>query len=290
VNSISTALRALGLLILLVLTYGLRPHCFAGVEPELGYQGGAPRATISPRVPFEVGETFVYSVTWKIFDAGIATMRLVEKARFQNEETYKVTATAHSTGILSRVFRVLDVFESHFQVKEFCSRRITKNIQEGNRRRETVLVFDPKSRQAKLEERDPSHPEVPAKHSESSIPFCVQDVISALYLIRTKVLKVGEPVNFPVNDGGRTYDVVVEVQAAEEIHTPAGTFQTIRVEPRVFDGLFRKKGRMFVWLTHDAEKMPVQLKARMNIGTITASLTRVSKPPLIQPSNPIPRN
>lgn len=272
------------------MTYGLRPHRLVGVEPAPGFQGSTPRATVSPHVPFEVGETFVYSVTWKIFDAGIATMRLVEKARFQNEETYKVTATARSTGILSRVFQVLDVFESHFQTKELCSRRITKNIQEGSRRRETVLAFDPKARLAKLEEKDLSHPELPAKRSESSIPLCVQDVISALYLIRTKTLKVGEQVNFPINDGGRTYNVVVEVQATEEIRTPAGPFQTIRLEPRVFEGLFRKKGRMFVWLTNDLEKMPVQLKARMNIGTITASLTRVSKSPVLQPASKIPRN
>jgi hypothetical protein len=280
----------LGLLVLLAIAYGLRPHFLAGVEPEPGYQGGVPKAATSPHVPFEVGETFFYSVTWKIFDAGIATLRLAEKARFQNEETYKVTATARSTGILSRVFQVLDIFESHFQVKELCSRRIAKSIQEGSRRRETVLVFDSKARQAKLEEKDLSHPELPAKHSESSIPVCVQDVISALYLIRTKTLKVGEQVNFPINDGGKTYDVSVEVQATEEIRTPAGTFQTLRLEPRVFEGLFRKKGRMFVWLTQDAEKMPVQLKARINIGTITASLTRVSKPPVLQPSSVVPRN
>lgn len=289
-NPISVVLRTLGLLVVLVMTYGLCLHFLVGVEPELAYQGGVPRTTVPAHVPFEVGETFVYSVTWKVFDAGIATMRLAEKARFQNEEIYKVTATARSTGILSRVFQVLDVFESHFQVKELCSRRLTKSIQEGSRRRETVLIFDPKGCQAKLEERDLNHPDLPGKRSESSIPFCVQDVISALYLIRTKTLKVGEQVNFPINDGGRTYDVSVEVQATEEIRTPAGTFQTLRLEPRVFEGLFRKKGRMFVWLTHDAEKMPVQLKARINIGTITASLTRVSKPPVLQPSSAVPRN
>jgi Protein of unknown function (DUF3108) len=290
VNPINAILRVLGLLVVLLMAYGLRPHFLAGIEPELAHQGSAPKATILPHVPFEVGETFVYSVSWKIFDAGIATMRLAEKTGFQNEEVYRVTATARSVGILSRAFQVLDVFESHFQVKELCSRRITKNIQEGSRRRETVLVFDPKTRQARLEEKDLNQPDLPVKRSESSIPFCVEDVISALYVIRTKTLKVGEQVNFPVNDGGKTYDVSVEVQATEEIRTPAGTFQTLRLEPRVFEGLFRKKGRMFIWLTDDAEKMPVQVKARINIGTITASLTRVSKTPVLQPSSLVPRN
>ena len=45
----------------------------------------------------------------------------------------------------------------------------------------------------------------------------VQDVISALYVIRTKTLRVGELVQFPINDGGRTYEVTVEIQAQEEV-------------------------------------------------------------------------
>ncbi len=287
---IAIVLRIAGLLLVLWTAYSLKPGCLVGVEPELVPEIATPGPAISPHQPFDVGETFVYSVSWKIFDAGVATIRLVEKTRFQNEEVYKVTATAHSTGILSRVFQVLDVFESYFLVKDLCSRRLTKSIQEGSRRRETTLTFDPNSHQRRYEENDPSHPDAPIKQSEGPIPLCIQDVISALYVIRTKVLKVGEQVSFPMNDGGKTYEVLVDVQATEEVRTPAGNFQTVRLEPRVFEGLFRKKGRMFVWLTTDASKMPVQLKARMNIGTITAWLTRVSRRPVLQPSTAVPRN
>ena len=101
-----------------------------------------------------------------------------------------------------------------------------------------------------------------------------------VYAIRTKNLRVGELVRFPINDGGRTYDVTVEIQAQEEVRTPAGTFQAFRLEPKVFDGLFKSKGRLFVWLTADAARVPVQLKAKINIGTITAALTQVDRIPV----------
>ena len=87
-------------------------------------------------------------------------------------------------------------------------------------------------------------------------------------------------VQFPINDGGRTYDVTVEIQAQEEVRTPAGTFQAFRLEPKVFDGLFKSKGRLFVWVTTDAARMPVQLKAKINIGTITAALTQADRVPV----------
>jgi len=234
-------------------------------------------APTSPLVPFEVGETFTYKVSWKIFDAGVATLTLADRLRYQDEEVYRITATARSTGIVSTLYKVFDVFESYLQATDLCSRKITKSIREGRRHRETVVNFDLKARQAQTEDRDMDRPELPAKRFESPIPLCVQDVISAIYFLRTKNLKVGERLNFPINDGGKTYDVDVEIQATETIKTPAGMFQTVRLEPKVFDGLFNKKGRMFVWITTDSDRMPVQLKAKVNIGTITAALTRVNK-------------
>ncbi len=234
-------------------------------------------------LPFKVGEKFTYNVSWKIFDAGIATMTLAENTNFQNEEVYRVNATVLSTGIVATLFKVVDVFESFFQTRELCSRRITKNILEGPRHRSTTVSYDPKARQARMEDRDLNRPDVPPKRTESAIPACVQDVISALYVIRTKTLRIGEMVRFPINDGGRTYDVNIEIQAQEEIRTPAGVFQTLRLEPRVFDGLFKSKGRLFVWLTNDNARVPVQLKAKINIGTITAALSQVDGPTEIRP-------
>ena len=237
--------------------------------------------------PFEVGERFTYNVSWKVFDAGIATMTLAEKMSFQNEETYRINATVYSTGIVSALFKVVDVFESFFQARDLCSRRITKRIQEGRRHRETVVTFDAKARRAKMEDRDLNLPDLPPKRTESPVPSCVQDVISALYVIRTKTLRVGELVQFPINDGGRTYDVTVEIQAQEEVRTPAGTFQAFRLEPKVFDGLFKSKGRLFVWVTTDSARMPIQLKAKINIGTITASLTQADRIPAPSHRTPV---
>jgi hypothetical protein len=233
-------------------------------------------AAVSSGLPFEVGEKFSYLVSWKVFDAGIATMTLADRSIFQGQEAYKVLVTVQSAGIVSTLFRVDDLFESFFQSRELCSRQFTKNIQEGPRHRRTILQFDLKPLQVRMEDRDLNRPELPPKRTSSPIPGCVQDVLSALYVVRTKNLKLGDSLHFMINDGGRTYNVEVEVQAQEEVRTPLGVFQTFRLEPKVFDGLFKTKGRLFVWLTNDAARMPVQLKAKVNIGTITVALTQVN--------------
>lgn len=244
----------------------------------------AQRSGSATGVPFVVGEKFTYNVSWKVFDAGIATMTVAEKTLFQNEEIYRISATVRSTGIVATLFKVEDVFESFFHSRDFCSRRIVKNIQEGTRHRSTAVSFDSRARQARMEDKDLNRPDLPVKRTESPIPACVQDVISSLYVIRTRNLRVGDLVQFPINDGGRTYEVNVEIQAQEEVRTPAGTFQSLRLEPRVFDGLFKSKGRLFVWLTNDEARLPVQLKAKINIGTITAALIQVEGPTVLRPA------
>ena len=80
--------------------------------------------------------------------------------------------------------------------------------------------------------------------------------------------------------------LIVDVQAEEVVSTELGKFQTIRVEPDVFDGhLFKGKGRMFIWFTKDARRLPVQrspelvegLRAQIIVGTITAVLAAIER-------------
>lgn len=250
-------------------------------------KGAPPRAPLPPTkaavplpsAPFQLGETFTYNISWKIFDAGIATMTLDDRFRYQDDEVYKITATVKSSGLIATLFPVQDFFESYLEVKENCSRKIVKQVNEGWRHREITVAFDPHIRKALMQDKNLSKPQEPVKQSETSIPPCVQDVLSSLYVVRAMPMKVGDHFRLAINDGGRTYDVEVEVQAEEMLKTPAGSFNTFRVEPQVFDGLFKKKGRMFIWFSKDAAKVPVQIRARILIGTITATLAKIEKGP-----------
>ena len=69
----------------------------------------------------------------------------------------------------------------------------------------------------------------------------------------------------------------VEAQEREQIQTKAGAFKTIRYEAYVFnDVLYRRPAHLYVWLTDDARKLPVQIRVKMQftIGTITLQLEK----------------
>jgi hypothetical protein len=188
---------------------------------------------------------------------------------------WKASATANSTGYVSNIYRVEDRYESSFRAPGICSNGLHKTIREAERQRDVQLEFDPRRRLGRLEESDPSSSNA-SRAEQFAVPECVQDILSAVYYARTLPLTVGKAFDFPLNDGGKTIQIHVDVQAEEEIATEAGKFQTIRVEPDVFDGhLFKGKGRIWIWFTKDPRHLPVQLRAQIDVGTITATLAEL---------------
>ncbi|MGB7621166.1 MAG: DUF3108 domain-containing protein [Terriglobia bacterium] len=234
-----------------------------------GAPGADPRAAKAPAASEVENQALTYNVYWRTANAGVATIRV---EREPNADHLRISGDAHSSRFVSTLYRVEDQFESMVSLKNFCSLRIMKRINEGRWHRETVVDFPPGQKTAQLQDRSLVFPSSPTRKAQMATPGCVQDVLSALFYMQTQTFTLGKSVQFPVNDGGKTYDVTVEIQQRETIKTDAGTFQTIRVEPKVFGGLFRQTGRMYVWYTDEPSHRLVQLKARISVGTITASL------------------
>lgn len=230
-------------------------------------------AALSAQPPFAAGESADFQISWNVFGAGTAHMTLAEVPGAP-KPAWRATVEAQSTGIVTRLYKVEDVYRSTFLAGTYCSEQLEKTIHEGNRHRDLRIDFDVPRRLASIRETDTTRNRV-MRQQESPIPACAFDVLSGLYYVRSLQLEVGKPFQIPINDGSHTVLVDVEVQAKEEIKTPAGVFHTIRIEPQVFGGtLFKKSGRMQIWLTDDDKHRLVQLRARLFFGNITATATK----------------
>lgn len=226
-------------------------------------------------IPFAPGETLTYDVAWSVFPAGQVTVTL-KPGEDRSSDAYETVTTARSQGFVAVLFNVENEFHSVFDPKTLCSRGIHKKIHEGRRRKDTRIVFDAERRLAVLDEVDLNKPNSPPKHAENDIPPCVADVVTAFYRVRKQPLRVGEKIHLPINDGAKTYDVSVEVQTREPIQTPVGTRNAFRVEPKVFGGLYSRQGKMLIWFSDDAQRLPLLIKASVSVGTITGTLRSVT--------------
>jgi len=219
---------------------------------------------------FPVGQTYVYGAEWRVFNAGTATLRM-EKAGQEN----RIVATADAAGTISLLYHVQDRLESFFDPASFCSHNTSRHIEEGFRRVESSITFDYQHGKALLDHKNIKKKE--SKHEEHDIPGCVTDMLSSIYYVASLPLLPGKTYSFPINDGGATLTVLVHVEGREQVKTQAGTFKTIRVQPETASGALRDKGKIWVWYSDDAARIPVQMRARMAWGTLTFSLLRVDK-------------
>lgn len=217
-------------------------------------------------------ETLDYAIEWRLITAGKA--RLSWSAS-PEQQGWQANLHLESTGLVSRMYKVSNDYISHLTA-DLCAESSQMNAHEGSRHRETKITFDRETKKATYLERDLNKNSVVAAH-ETDIPACVHDMAGGLYYLRTLHLEPGRAVEVPVSDGKKSVSARVEAQQREEIKTPAGTHKTIRYEIFLFNNvLYRRPGRLYVWLTDDRRRLPVQIRVRLqfHIGTITLQLEK----------------
>ncbi|MBT9333198.1 DUF3108 domain-containing protein [Acidipila sp. 4G-K13] len=221
-----------------------------------------PRAGYS----FPARQTLTYQVDWRVFPAGTVVMHLEGQG---NEE--HVTSTADTLGAINLIFRVVDRFQSSFDRQTGCSSGFSKQLQEGRRQVNSDLKFD--YQQHKMIQNERNVVRGTSRHQEASIPSCVIDLLSAIFYPSSQALTVGQNFQVPVADGMRTIPVTMKMEGREQVHTPLGTYQTIRVQPTADAGVVKNRGNIWIWYTDDDRHIPVQMRARLFWGTITFQLT-----------------
>jgi len=242
----------------------------SAAQPEAKIGTASHIQPLRPGFQFPYGQTLHYEGEWHFLTAGVATLR-IEQSGTQDH----VAGTADATGVVALLYRVQDRFNSYFDAKSLCSYKLTKHTEEGSHSRETTITYDYRREKAILEER--SLKDNGRKKTENDIPGCVTDVVSGILYVASLPLQVGATYTFPLNDGGKTVTAQAHVEGKEQIKTPAGTFQTIRVGPEGDSGILKNKGRIWIWYTDDDRHLPIQMRSRLFWGTLTIYLTSITK-------------
>jgi hypothetical protein len=214
--------------------------------------------------------TLQYEVEWRLIRAGTAKLTWSPAGK-----GYQGDLHIESSGLVSKLYRVKDDYRVELN-EMLCATSVVINAQEGKRHRETKISYDSAAGKASYLEQDLLKKNVVLR-KEIEVPACVHDYIGALNKLRGLKLETGQSVQIPMSDGKKFANVKVEAQEREQIKTPAGTYRAMRYEVFMFNEvLIRRKARMFVWLTEDERRLPVQLRVRLQflVGTITLQLEK----------------
>jgi hypothetical protein len=216
--------------------------------------------------PPDLGK-LTYDIEWRLIHAGDAVLDL-----HNSEGRMKLD----SAGLVSALFKVDDTYTVRYE-PSFCASESQMDSKEGKRHRQTSVTYDRSQNRATWVERDVLDNNKVLRRAQVDIPQCVHDVLGGLLTLRGSTLEPGQSTLAPMSDGRRAAQVKVDAQEREEVTTPAGTFKTIRYEANLMNGvIYQRKGRVFVWVSDDARRIPVQIRLRLAfpIGTVTLQLQK----------------
>jgi hypothetical protein len=100
-----------------------------------------------------------------------------------------------------------------------------------------------------------------------------------LYHVRTMDLEVGKTYELNRYFRPDRNPVIVRVLRRERVKVPAGTFDTIVIQPIIKSrGIFSEGGQAHIYLSDDDRRIMVQMRVRLKIGSISLQLTSHQPP------------
>ncbi len=209
------------------------------------------------------GERATYSVRLAGRNVGAGSLEVL------GEENVNGHSTLHAAleikgGLLFA--HVDDRFDSWMDADDLFSRRFVQTQRELGHSRYREYDFSPEQRTYHQVDND--------ERGELTTDQPLDDV-SFLFYARTLPLRVGDVDTIPrYFKSGR--DVILRVLRRERVTVPAGTFETIVVQPTITNagGLFGQGGRAEVYFSDDEARTLVMMKSHVPVlGSLSLYLT-----------------
>jgi hypothetical protein len=222
---------------------------------------------------FPYPEKLSYRVEWRLITAGSVTVDLAKQA----SDKWETDLHLESAGWVSRLFKVADNYKA-FSDAKFCGSSTYMDAEEGKRHNITRLTFDTAQHKVDYDERDLVKNSTDKKQMD--VPPCTFEITGALASLRSMELPPGKWATLPITNGKRMAEGKIEAQAKETLEIGGKSYSTVRYEAFLFDDvLYKRRGRLLIWMTDDADRLPVQFRLLMGfpIGSITVQLDKQQK-------------
>ena len=216
-------------------------------------------------VPFKVGETLSYDVSWSaVLVAGNATARVVES----KGDAYAVVVEGRPVQMLARLYNLYYRMESLLDSRTLLSQRGSLYSEEGSDKTTGTTRFDRPARRGFYERQADTNSKI-----DFPIPAGTQDGLAAFYAIRAHAFKAGEHFSIPVADSGSMYTVQVDVAQPESIRAPVGEFSAWKLTVGITDAQGQPVWKnIAVWVSNDTRRLPVKMQAELPVGSFVLIL------------------
>jgi len=215
-------------------------------------------------MPF-AGERMLFSVGWEFINAGTADMRIENTAN-----GYRITTSSKSYPIFDLFHKVRDTITSEGVCRNRNMQSTLFDIVQNEGR------YHSKKQVRFLWEKGTITHTQNGKTDSYNVPAGHLNAIDVFFAVRKMNLSPGTTVHVPLFDSRKQYMLEVSVLKTQRLMAPWGkSVECLVIEPKLkTKGIFSSKGKVKVWLTNDAQHIPLKMVAKIKFGHIVARLRR----------------
>ena len=221
---------------------------------------------------FRSGEKLKYLVYFGPINAGVASINLNRAIQNDKQVLYS-KLEAKSIGLPDKLYKVKDTYESYFDSATVLPVIAIRDIREGKYRKKNIDTYDHKNNIIFC-----------ANKGEIKMPAVIRDVITVFYFIRNYdfgSLKKGDVITIDLFFDDELMTFKLHYQGKETIDARIGKINCLKLIPEMVNlkentesGNISPtpKDEMTIWLSDDANQVPIRVKFDLLIGSIKADL------------------
>lgn len=223
---------------------------------------------------FKDGETLTYKLYYNInfiwIGAGTATFKINKGG-----SRYYAEAIGKTYGGYDWIFKVRDTFHSVLDASTLLPIQSTRIVNEGSYTKYDRVNY---MRNSRLAESIMGKTRESAETKMINIDQCVHDILSTMYAFRnTPVESLGTQPAYELDMllDRHKYPITLTYAGVEKQAKikGVGSFDTYVFEPKLIAGnVFKNESGMKIWVSKDANKVPLMIESPISVGKIKAIL------------------
>jgi hypothetical protein len=194
-------------------------------------------------------------------------------------DAFVILARGHTESVAADFYAVTGTAESHLG-RDLEDLAYEEDSTENGVHRSQSMVFPPKEHHLAIHSFREGNPD----DSVLEAPPDTRDMLATLYLLRSAALAPGEKFCIPVAGARRTWVLRGSVAGRESVTTPLGEYKTIHLAgSAVRLGGPRQEREIHLWLSDDADRIPVAAFGMIQGKPVGAQLVKYTPPRARQP-------
>ena len=223
------------------------------------------------------GESLTYRVGWGVLGhAGDMTIA-ARTETIENRPLLRITTTSATRGFVRALYPFNGDASMSFDPGDGRLLNATAKTRASKKSTHASIAFDYARREAGYVDHLN-----PARSATLTIPpGHPMDLITALIQSRVWSLSPGETREALVLFDDDFYPLKITAEREETISTPNGPRKTVLLIPSMIGkpkGMFRRGGEIRVWVSADADRLPLRFEVKLKVGTAYAVLTDYRPP------------